>query len=195
MSRRRVRLVMAAVSAFLVIFAGTTAQAGVRDWQALGDERGVVVLMRHAIAPGGGDPPEFRLGDCRTQRNLSGEGRAQSRLIGQQIRASGVEIAQVLSSPWCRSNETARLLGVGDVTTRGYLGSTFTAPRSVAAVREARTKRLIESHRGEEGIVIIVGHYANIMDLTGLATGSGEGIAVRMNRDGELDVIGRLPAP
>jgi hypothetical protein len=54
---------------------------------------------------------------------------------------------------------------------------------------------LIESHRGEEGIVIIVGHYANIMDLTGLATGSGEGIAVRMNRDGELDVIGRLPAP
>jgi phosphohistidine phosphatase SixA len=186
---------MAALAILLAIPAGTAARAGVAEWEALDDKRGVVVLMRHAIAPGGGDPPEFRLGDCRTQRNLSGEGRAQARLVGRQIRASGVEIADVLSSPWCRSNDTARLLGVGDVTTRGYLGSTFTAPRSVAAVREARTKRLIESHRGEEGIVIIVGHYANIMDLTGLATGSGEGIAVRMNRDGELDVIGRLPAP
>ena len=195
MSTRLTRRLIATVLTLALVPASASARASVSDWKDLGDDRGGVVLMRHAIAPGGGDPADFRLGDCRTQRNLSNEGRAQARRIGQQIRVSGVDITGVLSSPWCRSRDTARLLGVGDVRTRGYLGSTFTAPPRIAAVRESRTRQLIEAHRGREGILIVVGHYANIMDLTGLATGSGEGIAVRVNGDGELDVIGRLPAP
>lgn len=163
-------------------------------WQDIGNERGVVVLMRHALAPGGGDPPGFRLSDCRTQRNLSSAGRKQARAIGRSIAASGADVSAIVSSPWCRAKDTAALLDVGSVRTLRYLGSTFTAPSSVADVRAARTRRLIESHDGERGLLIIVGHYANIIDLTGEATGSGEGIAVRMRSDGDLEILGRIPA-
>ncbi len=162
------------------------------SWSDLGNRTGVVVLMRHALAPGGGDPPGFQLGDCSTQRNLSPEGRAQARRIGSNIRASGIEVAGVLASPWCRSAQTARLLGIGPVTTRRYLGSTFTAADAVSARRESRTRQLIASHRDDPGALFLVGHYANIVDLIGLTTDSGEAVAVRMGEDGELDVIGRI---
>lgn len=185
---------IATVVALAVGLAGTPAHADSSAWAKLDGQRGVVVLMRHALAPGGGDPAGFRLGDCRTQRNLSQAGRDQARRIGEAIADSGVQVAAVLSSPWCRSRDTATLLGLGPVTTRAYLGSTFTAPSSVADRRESRTRRLIESHRGKQGVLILVGHYANILDLTGLTTDSGEGIAVRMNRDGKLQVLQRLPA-
>lgn len=188
------RLIVAVVS-LAVAFAGTPAHADSSAWANLDGQRGVVVLMRHALAPGGGDPAGFRLGDCRTQRNLSQAGRDQARRIGEAIVDSGVQVAAVLSSPWCRSRDTATLLGLGPVTTHAYLGSTFTAPSSVADRRESRTRRLIESHRGKQGVLILVGHYANILDLTRLTTDSGEGIAVRMNRDGKLQVLDAIPAP
>jgi hypothetical protein len=133
-----------------------------------------VLDLRHAGSrPGGGDPPGFRLGDCRTQRNLSVEGRVQARRIGKSIRDSGLLVAGVLASPWCRSAETAR---------------------SVIDRREGRTRQLIASHRGEEGVIILVGHYASIFDLIGETTSSGEAIAVRMDEGGDLDVLRRIPA-
>lgn len=165
------------------------------SWSDLDDRTGVVVLMRHALAPGGGDPPGFRLGDCSTQRNLSSEGRAQARRIGRDIRSSGIAVAAVLASPWCRSAQTARLLGIGPVSTRSYLGSTFTASDATSARREARTRQLIASHREDPGALFLVGHYANIVDLIGLTTESGAAVAVRMGDDGELDVIGRIRQP
>ena len=190
---RVVSLVLAVLS--LIAVAATPVDADPRTWAGLTDERGVVILMRHALAPGGGDPPGFRLGDCRTQRNLSDAGRQQARRIGRDIKDSGVEVAAVLSSPWCRSKDTATLLDIGPVTTRGYLGSTFTAPASVSEKRRTITRRLIQSHRGGDGVVIVVGHYANIMDLTGIAVDSGEALAVRMDEGGEIVVLERIPAP
>lgn len=186
--------VCAAVCATLLTAAPASA-ADVDEWRDLSGERGVVVLMRHALAPGGGDPAGFRLGDCRTQRNLSREGRQQARAIGVAIERSAIDIDAVLSSPWCRSKDTANLLGLGPVRTVRYLGSTFTAPQSVSDVREARTRRLIRSHQGEDGVLILVGHYANIMDLTGAAVDSGESLIVRMNPRGVIDVLGRISAP
>lgn len=179
----------------LPAFAAAPVGADTRSWDDLRGYEGVVVLMRHALAPGGGDPPGFRLGDCRTQRDLSREGREQARRIGQAIIDSRVKVVSVLASPWCRSKDTATLLGVGPVVTRGYLGSTFTAPSSVADKRESRTRRLIESHRGKDGVVLVVSHYANIVDLTGTATDSGEALAVRMDEGGEIVVLDRIPAP
>ncbi len=199
---RAFRALLAVLSTAIVAVVLTAAPAGASgadEWRDLTGQRGVVVLMRHALAPGGGDPAGFRLGDCATQRNLSGQGRDQARRIGRQIRASGIDVAGVLSSPWCRSQHTARLLQVGPgvepVQTRNFLGSTFMAPRSVADRREARTRQLIADHRGKGGVLILVGHYANIVDLTGVTTNSGGSVAVRMNRGGELDVVGRIPAP
>ena len=190
---RVVSLVLAVLS--LIAVAATPVDADPRTWAGLTDERGVVILMRHALAPGGGDPPGFRLGDCRTQRNLSDAGRQQARRIGRDIKESGVKVAAVLSSPWCRSKDTATLLDIGPVKTRGYLGSTFTAPASVSEKRRTITRRLIQSHRGGDGVVIVVGHYANIMDLTGIAVDSGEALAVQMDEGGEIVVLERIPAP
>lgn len=78
-------------------------------------DRGYVVMMRHALAPGTGDPPNFRLEDCSTQRNLSAQGRAQARRIGEAFRRRGIKVARVLSSQWCRCLETARLMNLGAV--------------------------------------------------------------------------------
>src|SRR5688500_16468822 len=72
-------------------------------------------LLRHALAPGIGDPAEFRLDDCATQRNLSAAGRDQARAIGERLRAQGITQAEVYSSQWCRCLETARLLDLGAV--------------------------------------------------------------------------------
>jgi len=73
-----------------------------------------VVLMRHALAPGGGDPVGFKLRDCSTQRNLSDQGRAQAVNIGNTLRQNGINSPMVLSSQWCRCLETARLLDMGE---------------------------------------------------------------------------------
>lgn len=86
---------------------------------------GRVLMLRHANAPGYGDPPGFRIGDCRTQRNLDERGRAQARATGERLRALGIREARVYSSQWCRALETARLLGLGEVRELPALNSFF----------------------------------------------------------------------
>ena len=89
---------------------------------------GNVLLLRHAIAPGFGDPAGFRIDDCSTQRNLSEAGRQQARAIGAWLRARGISRAKVYSSQWCRCLETARLLNLGPVTQLPALNSFFESP-------------------------------------------------------------------
>lgn len=86
---------------------------------------GRVLMLRHANAPGYGDPPGFRIGDCRTQRNLDERGRAQARATGERLRALGIREARVYSSQWCRALETGRLLGLGEVRELPALNSFF----------------------------------------------------------------------
>ena len=164
-------------------------------WSQLRDDRGLVVLMRHAIAPGGGDPTGFRLGDCSTQRYLSAQGRAQARAIGRQFKREQVPIAGVRSSRWCRARDTARLLDLGPVRSSAALDSVFTASPRVAAGRQQQAERIIAGHRGQAGALILVGHQANIIDLTGIAPSSGEGVVVRADPAGDIRVVGRIPAP
>ena len=87
-----------------------TDEAGL--WAALRDG-GHVALIRHALAPGTGDPAGFRVDDCATQRNLSPAGRAQARAIGERFRANGIDTAALFSSQWCRCLDTARELALG----------------------------------------------------------------------------------
>ncbi|HEY7803460.1 MAG TPA: histidine phosphatase family protein, partial [Orrella sp.] len=79
------------------------------------DSRSLVLLLRHALAPGGGDPANFDVNDCATQRNLNDVGREQARDIGRQLKALGLSPTNVWSSQWCRSFETAELMDVGEV--------------------------------------------------------------------------------
>jgi phosphohistidine phosphatase SixA len=184
---------IALVTGLSLLFA---APAQAQDlWPTLREDRGLVVLMRHAIAPGGGDPAGFTLGDCRTQRNLSAEGRAQARAIGQRFRKERVPIAAVRASRWCRAVDTARLLNLGRVTPTSALNSVFTAPSQVARQRQKATERLIKAHRGKPGVLVLVGHQANIIDLTGIAPGSGGAVVVRADARGKTQVVGEIAPP
>jgi phosphohistidine phosphatase SixA len=164
-------------------------------WQKLRTGRGYAVLLRHALAPGTGDPAGFRLGDCSTQRNLSLEGRRQAIAIGAQWRRERVPVDRVLTSRWCRARDTARLLAVGTVTAYPDLDSSFTVSDSVAARRTAKVRGLIKRHAGQPGVLVLVGHQVNITDITGVVPSSGEGVVVQARADGSLRVVGTLPAP
>lgn len=157
------------------------------DWQAARTP-GAVILFRHAIAPGTGDPANFRLGDCTTQRNLSDEGRAQARAIGQALRDAGVQPARVLTSQWCRTRETAELLGFGPPEDLPALNSFFADRAEGPAQTEALRDFIATLPPGET--VVMVTHQVNITALTGITPASGEGVVFV---DGQ--VTGRLPPP
>src|SRR5918998_375059 len=109
----------------LLLIAPPAAADPAAAWAAL-RQGGHVALMRHADAPGGaGDPPGFRLDDCATQRNLSPKGRAEAAAAGAKFRAERVAVAKVLSSPWCRCLDTARLMDVGPVEIEETFGNAF----------------------------------------------------------------------
>ena len=195
--RRAVALVLAAALALSVVPALTaTATPATTDiWQELRTGRGYVVMLRHALAPGTGDPAGFRLGDCSTQRNLSAEGRRQAIAIGAQWRRERMPVDRVLTSRWCRARDTARLLAVGKVTSYPALDSSFTVSDTAAARRAAQVRALIASHRGEPGVLVLVGHQVNITDVTGVVPASGQAVVVKARSDGTVRVVGTLPAP
>lgn len=156
---------------------------------------GDVVLYRHALAPGGGDPPGFRLDDCRTQRNLSDAGREQARRIGEALRQrlGAVTVGAVWASPWCRTLETARLaFAAPPVQARPAFASFFEQPdREAVALAAAREQ--LAAWRGP-GVLVVVTHQVNITGLTGVFPASGEGVALR--GDGaELRLLGRIAPP
>ena len=164
-------------------------------WQKLRTGRGYAVLLRHALAPGTGDPAGFRLDDCSTQRNLSAEGRRQAIAIGAQWRRERLPVDRVLTSRWCRARDTARLLAVGAVTAYPALDSSFTVSDATAARRTEQVRALIARHRGDRGVLVLVGHQVNITDLTGFVPASGQGVVVKARADGTVRVVGTLSPP
>ena len=173
------------------------AQQADKVWQkvAASNATGYVLLLRHAIAPGGGDPENFRLGDCTTQRNLSDDGRAQARKIGAWLSAQNVKIAGVESSRWCRATETAKLLNLGKPRANPSLDSLFLVPNADTHPQTQQARKQIANHRNKPGLLVLVGHQANIIALTGVAPASGEGVLVKARPNGKLQVLGRSPAP
>jgi phosphohistidine phosphatase SixA len=154
---------------------------------------GVHVLMRHALAPGTGDPPGFRLDDPATQRNLSDAGRAQARAAGALLRAAGVRFDAVWSSPWSRCVETARLMDLGPVAVEPAFGSFF-GDRGEGPARTAAALALFAAlPAGAKALAVT--HQVNVTALTGVVPASGELLAVRVGPDGRLATLARLRAP
>lgn len=156
-------------------------------WDAL--RRGGIVLLRHAHAPGVGDPTGMRIGDCATQRNLDASGRAQAKRIGEAIRKAGIAVGRVLSSEWCRARETAEVALPGRVETEAAFNSFFGDPKSRSAAT-AEARRILLDWRGP-GALVVTTHQVNISALVGRSTTSGEGIVVEP-RGGALVVVGSI---
>ena len=158
----------------------------VEAWSALRAGRHVA-LMRHTDAPGTGDPPGFRIDDCATQRNLTAKGRLDAATIGSRLRAEGISVERIYSSPWCRCMDTAKLLALGSVEVEPMLGG-MVLLNNQREVSIARARALIEKWAGS-GILLLVTHGFNIQALTGISPASGEIVVVR---SGSSERVGRL---
>ncbi|SMD10824.1 histidine phosphatase family protein [Rhizobium sp. RU36D] len=149
-----------------------------------------IVLMRHALAPGTGDPQGFKLGACSTQRNLSAEGRAQAARIGALFRANGIARADVFSSQWCRCLDTASGLDLGPVTEQPLLNSFFGNPEDGRPQTEALHRWIVGLK--PTGPVVLVTHQVNITGLTSVVPASGEMLFVTPGAVLPLPVLGRV---
>lgn len=155
------------------------------------DDGGHVVMLRHALAPGVGDPKNFRLGDCATQRNLSEEGRAQARRLGERLRAHGIDEAEVYSSQWCRCLETAELLGLGPVEGLPALNSFFSRPADREPNLEA-LRGFLAALPADGPPVILVTHQVTIAAIADRGTASGEAVVLEVDGTGQPPVVGAI---
>lgn len=159
---------------------------------ALLREGGVVIALRHALAPGTFDPPDFKPGVCSTQRNLSDEGRAQARRIGEWFKARGLQPARVRTSPWCRCIDTATL-AFGQAEPWAALGSPRGATETTNAASLAELRRaLAAASAPRRPFEAWVTHMFVLSDLAGTGSSSGEGLVLRAEGAGGVKVLGRL---
>ncbi len=149
------------------------------------------VLMRHALAPGTGDPANFQLDDCSTQRNLSEEGRSQARRTGEAFQQRDIPVRQVLSSQWCRCLETAELMDVREVEPFPPLNSFF-RDRSTSSEQTAQVREFMLEQQDVRGVTVMVTHFVNISALSGSGVSSGEMVVMQVNDQDEIEVVGAL---
>jgi broad specificity phosphatase PhoE len=160
-------------------------------WQAL-QQGGHVLYIRHALTTTGfGDPPGFKLEDCSTQRNLSEEGRAQARRMGEALRERRVPIGEVLSSPWCRCVESARL-AFGRAKTWAALSNLHAREQNAAKQVRALRPR-IAGYQGKENLVLVA-HGSVAVALIGERPAMGEILVLKPQPPG-FAVAGRLSLP
>ncbi len=136
-------------------------------------EEGKIVFIRHSIAPGGGDPENFSLKDCSTQRNLSKKGIQQSKQIGEFFKKNKVIISKVLSSQWCRCKDTA-FHAFGKYEEFFALNSTFQIKFSGNSKKQAEALKNFVKKWDGKGNIIFVTHYVIILKHTNYAPSSGE---------------------
>ena len=193
MARTRRRLLTALLGFVAAGSAGARAAAADEEalWRALA-RGGHVLMVRHALAPGTGDPGNFTLGDCSTQRNLSAAGRAEARALGAALRRRGVQVGPVLASEWCRCRDTAAL-AFGSYEAWPALNSFFgdrTPQAEQTAAVIARAQGL-----GVGRNLVLVTHQVNITAVSGVFPQPSE-IVVLRPAAGALEVVGRLrPVP
>lgn len=167
----------------------SSASASEEAWAKLQDGSHFA-LIRHALAPGTGDPANFDVAKCETQRNLNDTGREQARQIGKRFRDNGIPGAAVYSSQWCRCLETADLLALGDVTPLPIINSFFQDYEKRAPQTEATLAWLAAADLSRP--TILVTHQVNISALTDVYPASGEIIVVKREKNGALSVAGRI---
>lgn len=145
-----------------------------------------VLLMRHADAPGYGDPSGYQINQCSTQRNLGEYGKKQAILIGDWLKQQGISTANIMSSPWCRCIDTAKLLNLGKVQIAPALGSFF----DNMSLEKQQTKELekliqLTLKSNNKTPLILVTHHVNIQAYMGKVVGVGDMVLVKVNQNGQ----------
>ena len=139
-----------------------------------------IIFIRHAIAPGNGDPPNFNILDCSTQRNLSEDGELQALKIGKFFEKNDIKITKVLSSEWCRCKDTAKI-AFGSYETKNFLNSFYGDRFS-----DNKNKQILDFQKfiknwDYSGNLVLVTHYVVISEILDLATNSGEIVITDFN--------------
>ena len=146
-----------------------------------------IIFIRHALAPGNGDPENFILEDCSTQRNLNERGREQSKNIGNFFRNKNISIDKVLSSEWCRCKDTARL-AFDNFETFDALNSFYDERFAMNRSYQLKNLKVFINKWNSDSNLIIVTHYVVISALLNRGTSSGEMIVT----DKKLNIIGNI---
>lgn len=198
-------LFMIAVSGLLFMLSAirAPAQSPEEFWAAV-KKPGIIVLMRHSTAPDNGTetnspqtlaPSARRRGldlkDCKVQRNLDEDGRAQARRSGEEFRKNGIRQAKMVASQYCRARETAQLMKLGELQETPVLN--LVPMGNPLRTREAadKTKELMRTMPARP-VSVLVTHLGNIFAVAGANAASGEMIAVRLDPSGDVTVAGRL---
>jgi phosphohistidine phosphatase SixA len=184
------RLALVALAISLIAAPVAAADDSREAWAAL-VTGGHVALVRHGNAPPGygGDPPGFKIDDCATQRNMDERGRAQARAVGEAFRQHGVPVDKILSSPWCRCLETARLMALGPVEGTMAVAASDRSPDRLAVL-----KQMVSAWRGP-GTLVVVTHALTVQGLVGIMPGQAETVVIRPKPGQEpgVEVVGRIP--
>ena len=146
-----------------------------------------IVFIRHALAPGNGDPENFILEDCSTQRNLNERGREQSKNIGNFFRNKNISVDKVLSSEWCRCKDTARL-AFDNFETFDALNSFYDERFAMNRSNQLKNLKVFINKWNSDSNLVIVTHYVVISALLNRGTSSGEMIIT----DKKLNIIGNI---
>ena len=144
-----------------------------QNWKPA-QEGNKIILIRHSLAPGGGDPTGFKINDCKTQRNLNQAGVNQSKRIGKLFKKNKVPIDQVLSSQWCRCKDTAKF-AFGDYKEFTALNSTFQFPYNKNEAKQLKELyELVNKWDGKGKNLVLISHYSIITAVTNAVPSSGE---------------------
>ena len=134
---------------------------------------GNLIFIRHAYAPGGGDPNNFDINDCNTQRNLSDSGREQANKIGSFFKVNNILIDKIYSSEWCRCKETS-LIAFNKFENKSFLNSFFSSKFAQNKDPQIKKlKRFINNWDGKKNLVLVT-HYVVISEILNYGSSSGE---------------------
>ena len=187
--RTLISLLIAALLSFFALQARANLANDLDDGQH-------ILLMRHADAPGYGDPVGYQIDQCSTQRNLGDKGKQQAILIGQWLSTQGIQSANIFSSPWCRCLDTARLLNKGPVNSTPVLGSFFDDTRTAKKQTQDLEKLIqVQLKENPRTPLILVTHQVNIESYTGKNVSTGDIILVKVDKHGKFISQQIYPSP
>tara|TARA_Y100000992_G_scaffold282966_1_gene231894 strand:+ start:31 stop:588 length:558 start_codon:yes stop_codon:yes gene_type:complete len=151
------------------------------------EDGGKLIFIRHAYAPGSGDPSNFNLNDCSTQRNLSVEGRQQAKYIGEFFRDKKIKIDKILSSEWCRCKETAKI-AFKNFSTNSFLNSFYSSKFAKNKNKQINAlNNYIVNFKSDKNLILVT-HYVLISEVLNYAPSSGEIVV----SDKNFKVIGSI---